>query len=99
MALLDGKVALVTGAGRGLGRSHALCLASQGAAVFVNDVGGAVVGGGRDESVAQSVAEEIRAAGGQAEADHTDISTITAAERSCGTPSTPLAASTSSSTT
>ena len=79
MALLDGKVALVTGAGRGLGRSHALCLASQGAAVFVNDVGGAVVGGGRDESVAQSVAEEIRAAGGQAEADHTDISTITAA--------------------
>jgi NAD(P)-dependent dehydrogenase (short-subunit alcohol dehydrogenase family) len=79
MALLDGKVALVTGAGRGLGRSHALTLASQGAAVIVNDVGAAVVGGGRDESVAQSVAQEIRAAGGRAEADHTDISTITAA--------------------
>jgi NAD(P)-dependent dehydrogenase (short-subunit alcohol dehydrogenase family) len=79
MALLDGKVALVTGAGRGLGRSHALSLAAHGATVFVNDVGGAVGGGGRDESVAESVAEEIRAAGGQAEADHTDISTIAAA--------------------
>jgi NAD(P)-dependent dehydrogenase (short-subunit alcohol dehydrogenase family) len=79
MALLDAKVALVTGAGRGLGRSHALRLASHGAAVIVNDVGAAVVGGGQDESVAESVAQEICAAGGRAEADHTDISTVAAA--------------------
>jgi NAD(P)-dependent dehydrogenase (short-subunit alcohol dehydrogenase family) len=79
MALLEGKVALVTGAGRGLGRSHALTLASHGATVIVNDVGAAVVGGGRDESVAQTVAQEILTAGGRAEADHTDISTIAGA--------------------
>jgi NAD(P)-dependent dehydrogenase (short-subunit alcohol dehydrogenase family) len=63
---LDGRVALVTGAGRGLGRSHALELAARGAKVVVNDLGCGLFGEGSDESVAAAVAREIRAAGGMA---------------------------------
>ena len=79
MALLEGKVAIVSGAGRGLGRAHALTLASHGAAVLVNDLGGEVRGGGRDGTVAEAVAREIVAAGGEAQADDGDVSTVAGA--------------------
>jgi NAD(P)-dependent dehydrogenase (short-subunit alcohol dehydrogenase family) len=74
MGMLDGKVAIVTGAGRGIGRGEALLLAAEGARVVVNDVGGDWDGTGRDERPASEVVEEIRAAGGEAEAHHDDIS-------------------------
>ncbi|WJJ14451.1 SDR family oxidoreductase (plasmid) [Prescottella equi] len=67
--LCEGRVALVTGAGRGIGREHALSLARHGAAVVVNDLGGAVTGAGSDTSPAQSVVDEIRAFGGRAVVD------------------------------
>ncbi len=72
---LDGRVAVVTGAGGGLGRSHALQLASQGAAVVVNDIGGAVDGSGRDVGAAASVVDEIVAAGGTAVASTDGVDT------------------------
>ena len=71
----DGKVAVITGAGGGLGRQHALLLASRGALIVVNDLGGAVDGGGSDSSAAQKVVDEIRAAGGEAVANHDSVST------------------------
>jgi NAD(P)-dependent dehydrogenase (short-subunit alcohol dehydrogenase family) len=71
--LLAGQVAIVTGAGRGIGRSHALTLAAQGASVIVNDLGSGITGGGRDGAPADGVVAEIRAAGGTACADTTDI--------------------------
>ena len=61
MGLFDGKVAIVTGAGRGIGRTHALLLASEGAAVVVNDLGGASAGDGADATPAQQVVDEIAA--------------------------------------
>ncbi len=69
MSLLDGKVAVVTGAGRGIGRAHALALAAAGARVVVNDLGASVLGEGGDADAANAVAEEIRDAGGQAVAN------------------------------
>ena len=72
--MLQGKVAIVTGAGRGLGRAHALALAAAGAAVVVNDLGGAADGSGADAAPAEAVAAEIAAAGGTAIADAHDIS-------------------------
>lgn len=66
---LDGRVALITGAGNGLGRSYAKAFAARGAKVLVNDLGGLAQGGGRDPSVAQAVVDEIVAAGGQAAAN------------------------------
>ncbi|HEX9890055.1 MAG TPA: SDR family NAD(P)-dependent oxidoreductase [Nitriliruptorales bacterium] len=68
MARLDGRVAIVTGAGRGLGREHALRLAQEGAKVVVNDLGGSVHGEGADDTPAQQVVKEIEALGGAAAA-------------------------------
>jgi NAD(P)-dependent dehydrogenase (short-subunit alcohol dehydrogenase family) len=73
---LDGKVALVTGAGRGLGRAHALALASAGASVVVNDIGAALDGSGRDDTPAAAVVKEIESLGGRAVADRTDIASL-----------------------
>ena len=77
---LDGKVAIVTGAGTGLGRLHALQLASMGAAVVVNDLGAAVDGAGRDESKGRGVVEEIEKAGGRAVAHFGDVADWKTAE-------------------
>jgi NAD(P)-dependent dehydrogenase (short-subunit alcohol dehydrogenase family) len=78
---LGGKVAVVTGAGRGLGRSHALALASAGAAVVVNDLGASLSGVGADMSPAQAVVREIEAAGGRAVANGENIADFAGAER------------------
>jgi (3R)-3-hydroxyacyl-CoA dehydrogenase / 3a,7a,12a-trihydroxy-5b-cholest-24-enoyl-CoA hydratase / enoyl-CoA hydratase 2 len=69
----DGRVAIVTGAGQGLGRSHALLLASRGARVVVNDLGGAATGGGRSSEAADKVVAEIKAAGGEAVANYDSV--------------------------
>jgi NAD(P)-dependent dehydrogenase (short-subunit alcohol dehydrogenase family) len=71
----DGRVAVITGAGRGLGRAYALLLASKGAKVVVNDVGGALSGEGADTGPAQEVVDEIRAAGGEAVACTESVAT------------------------
>ena len=71
--MLEGKVAIVTGAGRGLGRAEALQLARLGARVVINDLGAELDGTGADEAPAQQVVEEILAAGGQAVAHHGDV--------------------------
>ena len=70
----DGRVAVVTGAGRGLGRAYALLLAERGASVVVNDLGGAVDGTGADATPAAEVVAEVEAAGGTALADTSDVS-------------------------
>jgi NAD(P)-dependent dehydrogenase (short-subunit alcohol dehydrogenase family) len=69
-----GRVAIVTGGGRGIGRAHALELARQGASVVVNDLGGSTDGSGSDASAAQSVVDEIKAMGGRAVASTHDVS-------------------------
>jgi NAD(P)-dependent dehydrogenase (short-subunit alcohol dehydrogenase family) len=76
---LAGKIALVTGAGRGLGREHALALARAGATVVVNDLGGTNTGDGHDTRPAQEVVAEIEAAGGRAFADTRSVSDWNAA--------------------
>jgi NAD(P)-dependent dehydrogenase (short-subunit alcohol dehydrogenase family) len=81
MARLDGKVAIVTGAGRGIGREHALALARAGARVVVNDLGATLAGTGADASPARQVADEIAAAGGEAVANHDDVSDFGGAGR------------------
>jgi len=76
MGLLDGKVAIVTGAGGGIGREHALALAREGASVLVNDLGGSRDGTGKSHNMADHVVEEIREAGGEAAANYDDVSTV-----------------------
>jgi NAD(P)-dependent dehydrogenase (short-subunit alcohol dehydrogenase family) len=80
MPSLEGKVAIVTGAGRGIGRDHALALAEAGAKLVVNDVGASLTGEGSDSTPAQSVVNEIVAAGGEAVASYDDVSDFGAAE-------------------
>jgi NAD(P)-dependent dehydrogenase (short-subunit alcohol dehydrogenase family) len=79
--LCEGRVCIVTGAGRGIGREHALLLAAHGARVVVNDLGGSVSGDGGDAGPAQQVVDEIEAAGGEAVANTDDISDWEAAGR------------------
>jgi NAD(P)-dependent dehydrogenase (short-subunit alcohol dehydrogenase family) len=73
MGLLDGKVAIVTGAGHGVGRGEALLLAKEGAKVVVNDLGGSVAGEGADKRPAEEVADVIKAGGGDAVANYDDV--------------------------
>ena len=73
MGVLDGRVAIITGAGRGLGREHALLFAAEGAKVVVNDLGGAPDGGGSDRTAAEQVVDEITAAGGEAVANADNV--------------------------
>ena len=80
MGALEGRVAAITGAGRGIGREHALLFASEGAKVMVNDLGGAPDGSGSDVSAAQAVVNEITEAGGEAVAHTEDISSWDGAE-------------------
>jgi NAD(P)-dependent dehydrogenase (short-subunit alcohol dehydrogenase family) len=78
--LCEGRVAIVTGAGRGLGRQHALLLAAHGAKVLVNDIGAAVDGSGSDLSPAHEVVSAIKSAGGEAVANVADVSNWQAAK-------------------
>ena len=81
MPRLDGKVAIVTGAGRGIGREHALALAEAGAKVIVNDLGATLAGEGADATPAQQVVEEIEGNGWLAVANGDDVSDFAGAER------------------
>src|SRR5690349_13216675 len=81
MGALDGRVAIITGAGGGIGRQHALLFAAEGARVVVNDLGGAVDGSGGDASAAQRVVDEIVTAGGEAVANHDSVSDWLGAQR------------------
>ena len=76
----NGRVAIVTGAGGGLGREHALALAARGAKVLVNDLGGGVHGEGGSISAAQAVVNEIRAAGGEALANGASVADFAAVQ-------------------
>jgi NAD(P)-dependent dehydrogenase (short-subunit alcohol dehydrogenase family) len=80
MASLHGKAAIVTGAGRGIGRGHALALAAAGADVVVNDLGGSAAGEGSDQTPAQLVADEIKQAGGGAVANYDNVADFQGAE-------------------
>ena len=71
----DGKVVIITGAGGGLGRQHALLMASRGALVVINDLGGAIDGSGSDKGAADRVVDEIKALGGEAVADTNSVAT------------------------
>src|SRR3984957_19546009 len=73
MGALDGRVAIITGAGRGIGREHALLFAAEGAKIVVNDLGGTVDGSGDDRTPAQQVVDEIKAMGAEAVANDDDI--------------------------
>ncbi len=75
MGTLDGRVAIITGAGRGIGREHALLFAAEGAKVVVNDLGGALDGSSAEASPAEEVVAEIKAMGGEAVANHDNVAT------------------------
>jgi len=80
MGKLDGKVAAITGSGRGIGRGIALLMAKEGAKVVVNDLGGSVAGEGADKGPASQVVDEIKKAGGQAVANTDNIATVKGGE-------------------
>jgi NAD(P)-dependent dehydrogenase (short-subunit alcohol dehydrogenase family) len=81
MGALEGRVAIITGAGRGIGREHALLFAREGAHVVVNDLGGSPDGTGADASPAEAVVAEIAAMGGEAVANHDDVADAEGAAR------------------
>jgi NAD(P)-dependent dehydrogenase (short-subunit alcohol dehydrogenase family) len=80
MGLLDGKVAIITGAGGGIGREHALAMAKEGAAIVVNDLGGARDGEGSGSAMADGVVDEIKALGGEAMANYDNVATVEGGE-------------------
>jgi NAD(P)-dependent dehydrogenase (short-subunit alcohol dehydrogenase family) len=80
MGLLDGKVAIITGAGGGIGREHALAMAKEGAAIVVNDLGGARDGEGSSSAMADDVVDEIKALGGEAVANYDNVATVEGGE-------------------
>src|SRR5437763_14976880 len=81
MGSLDGRVSIITGAGRGIGREHALLFASEGAKVVVNDLGGNADGTGADRGPAAEVVDEIKAMGGEAVANTDNIADWEGAQR------------------
>jgi NAD(P)-dependent dehydrogenase (short-subunit alcohol dehydrogenase family) len=81
MGLLDGRVAVITGSGRGIGREFALCMAAEGAKVVVNDVGVSLDGRGGEEDPAANVCREIEAAGGEAVPSYDSVTDFAGAER------------------
>jgi NAD(P)-dependent dehydrogenase (short-subunit alcohol dehydrogenase family) len=76
MGLLDGKVAIVTGSGGGIGREHALAMSKEGAALVINDLGGARDGTGGGHNMADQVVDEIKAAGGEAVANYDSVASV-----------------------
>jgi NAD(P)-dependent dehydrogenase (short-subunit alcohol dehydrogenase family) len=80
MGLLDGKVVVITGAGGGIGREHALAMAKEGAAIVVNDLGGSRDGTGAGHSMADTVVDEIKALGGEAAANYDNVATVAGGE-------------------
>ncbi len=76
MGLLEGKIAIITGAGRGIGRAEALAMVKEGAKVVINDLGGGLDGTGKQAMVADEVVNEVLAMGGQAIADYSDVGTL-----------------------
>jgi len=81
MGALDGRVAIITGAGRGIGREHALLFAAEGAKVVVNDLGGGLDGSSAEATPAEEVVAEITAMGGSAVANHDNVATWDGGER------------------
>ena len=76
MGLLEGKVAVITGAGGGIGREHALAMAKEGAAIVVNDLGGTRDGAGGGTSMADETVELVKQAGGEAVANYANVATV-----------------------